>query len=280
MRRLDVWVKKINIVRIIDHYLRLLSFLKLCEVLNELYFCSTTDLSVLSRFWVVFPRTETIRSHRSRAGNPSNLSPASKEMISDSVELCETEVCFLHIQLIGTHVWLPKNPQCSIRSRFWVLKISRKIGVLKQSQPALFGSITHMTILFIFTCVMDVRYQPIQSFVTDVDPFRYRSCKFVHWPESSNTCQVQAFQKQFERILLTILLQISILPLWNDGHRCMEYILCRVVESSCLPTHNIVPHISWHDLPHRRTTKKYEYFPSMVVFQFPRAEIRDSNMVL
>ena len=35
--------------------------------------------------------------------NP-NLSPASKEMISDSFELCETEVCFLHIQLIGTNV--------------------------------------------------------------------------------------------------------------------------------------------------------------------------------
>ena len=30
------------------------------------------------------------------------------EMISASVELCETEVCFLHIQLIGTNVWLPK----------------------------------------------------------------------------------------------------------------------------------------------------------------------------
>ena len=30
------------------------------------------------------------------------------------------------------------------------------------------------------------------------------------------------------------------------------------VESSCLPTHNIVPHISWHDLPYRGTTKKYE----------------------
>ena len=27
-------------------------------------------------------------------------------MISDSVELCETAVCFLHIQLIGTNVVL------------------------------------------------------------------------------------------------------------------------------------------------------------------------------
>ena len=34
--------------------------------------------------------------------------PASREIISASVELCETEVCFLHIQLIGTNVWLPK----------------------------------------------------------------------------------------------------------------------------------------------------------------------------
>ena len=40
--------------------------------------------------WFVFPRTATIRSHKSSAVIPSNLNPASKEMISDSVELCET----------------------------------------------------------------------------------------------------------------------------------------------------------------------------------------------
>ena len=34
--------------------------------------------------------------------------PASKEIISASVELCETDVCFLHIQLPSTNVWLPK----------------------------------------------------------------------------------------------------------------------------------------------------------------------------
>ena len=58
--------------------------------------------------WFVFPRTATIRSHKSSAGITSNLNPASKEMISDSVELCETEVCFLHIQVIGTNYWLTK----------------------------------------------------------------------------------------------------------------------------------------------------------------------------
>ena len=61
----------------------------------------------------------------------------------------------------------------------------------------------------------------------------------------------------------------------------MEWILCRVVESSCLLTHNIVPHISWHDLPYHRTTKKYENSRSTEVFQFSSsAEIRDSNMAL
>ena len=43
-----------------------------------------------------------------RAGIPSMRKSASREIISASVELCETEVCFLHIQLIGTNVWLPK----------------------------------------------------------------------------------------------------------------------------------------------------------------------------
>ena len=43
-------------------------------------------------------------SQRSRAGIPSMRKHASREMISASVELCETEVCFLQIQLIGTNV--------------------------------------------------------------------------------------------------------------------------------------------------------------------------------
>ena len=34
--------------------------------------------------------------------------PASREITSTSVELCETEVRFLHIQLVGTDVRLPE----------------------------------------------------------------------------------------------------------------------------------------------------------------------------
>ena len=38
----------------------------------------------------------------------------------------------------------------------------------------------------------------------------------------------------------------------------MEQIHCRVAESSCLPTHNIVLHTSLHDQPCHKTMKKYE----------------------
>ena len=56
----------------------------------------TTGLSVLSWFWVEFQRTKTIRSHKSRAGIPSNLNLASKEMISDSVELWNWSLFLAH----------------------------------------------------------------------------------------------------------------------------------------------------------------------------------------
>ena len=40
------------------------------------------------------------------------------------------------------------------------------------------------------------------------------------------------------------------------------------VESSCLLTHNIAPHISLHDIPYHKTMKKYEVFECMEVFLF------------
>ena len=46
------------------------------------------------------------------------------------------------------------------------LRISRTIGDLKRSQSALFGSITHTEILFVFTCVTNVWNQSIQAFVS------------------------------------------------------------------------------------------------------------------
>ena len=52
--------------------------------------------------------TSITTSHKSRSRSPSILKPASKEIISDAVELWDTDVRFLHIQLMGTNVRLPK----------------------------------------------------------------------------------------------------------------------------------------------------------------------------
>ena len=60
--------------------------------------------------WVVLSTSMTM-SHTSSAGKPSIRKPASSEKKSYSVELWDTEVCFLHIQLIGTNVLLPKKHQ-------------------------------------------------------------------------------------------------------------------------------------------------------------------------
>ena len=54
----------------------------------------------------------------------------------------------------------------------------------------------------------------------------------------------------------------------------MEQILYRVAESSCLRTHNIVPHTSLHDQPCHKTMKKYEYIQGMVISLIPRRDPR------
>ena len=53
--------------------------------------------------------TSMTKLQRSSAGIPSIRNPASREIIQASVELCDTHVCFLRIQLIGTNVWLPNT---------------------------------------------------------------------------------------------------------------------------------------------------------------------------
>ena len=51
--------------------------------------------------------TPVTLSHKLSTGIPSYLKPASNEIISASVLLCETAVCFLQVHLIGTNVLLP-----------------------------------------------------------------------------------------------------------------------------------------------------------------------------
>ena len=70
--------------------------------------------------------TPITKSQRMRAGIPSMRKPAWREIISTSVELCETEVCFLHIQLTGRNEWLPNMLRIPADVQFKSLKFPAK----------------------------------------------------------------------------------------------------------------------------------------------------------
>ena len=128
-------------------------------------------------------------SQRSRAGIPSMRKPASRDRSSASVELCETEVCSLHIQLIGTHVWLSKIHKSPPVVDFWVFQVFCKIRILKEYCSALLCCVTHLTILPKFTCVMNVDVKTRQTFVTC---FLTISCP--HEQVCSRTTKYRAYQ--------------------------------------------------------------------------------------
>ena len=90
-----------------------------------------------------------------------------------------------------------QNTQDTSWGWLWVLKISSKVWVLKQTQSAMLCRVSHMTILTMVIWVMNVWNQPCESFITCLSPFCDWSCQFVHGPQdvrSSNSCQIQAFQ--------------------------------------------------------------------------------------
>ena len=70
--------------------------------------------------------------------------------IFGSVELWDTDVCFLHIQLMRTNVGVPKINKIHPEIDFECSRSPAK----SESQSAVFCSITDMTILFVITCVM------------------------------------------------------------------------------------------------------------------------------
>ena len=111
-------------------------------------------------------------SQRSSGGIPSVRKPASREIISASVELCETDVCFLHIQLIGTNVWLPN-----------MHKSPPDVNFESSRSPAKSESWNHPCL---HCCAVFPKWhvwnQTCSTFVTGFRPFPNRSCKFIHGP--------------------------------------------------------------------------------------------------
>ena len=185
---------------------------------------SFTNCPVLSEIWETLPKTETIRAHSSRAGKPSNLSPVSKEMISDSVELFETAVCFLHIQLIETSVWLRKThnvpPEVDFESSWspaksesWHSPNLHCFAVLPSWN--LVG--IHMCDEYMKSIDSGVCHKPWSILWLIVHAYsltiKYRVVQFLPGTNIS---------EQFESMYLTILRRISFLLLWSGGHQCKE----------------------------------------------------------
>ena len=175
-----------------------------------------------------------------------------------------------------------KHTQCSSRSGFWISKISRKVRVLKQSQSALLCSISHMTILFVFTRVMNVWNQSIQAFVTNLGPFvMERASLFTDHKISSRP--ILAKDKHFRTIWEhtcdnspTDFISSS-LKCWSSMHGVDTLLSCCVVlfaNSQYRSTHFFAwPTMSWDHEEIRRFCGNRNFFCSP-------AEIRDSNMVL
>ena len=103
--------------------------------------------------------------HRSRVRTPSLRKQASGEITSDSVKLWEAEIGFLHIPHLGTNVRLPTHREISPRS------------ISNLQSPC---CISHMTILLVFTRVMNVGDQTSEAFVTSSGPFCDCSWLFVY----------------------------------------------------------------------------------------------------
>ena len=155
---------------------------------------SRWHLDVLLPLGDRFCRTHTsiTTSHKPRASNPSIRSWASNEIISDPVELWDTDVCFLHIQLTGTNAPLPKKihktaPEVDFESSRSPTKSECWNNPCLQCWAAL-PTWQHCRNSFVWWIVWN---QSCQSSVACLSPFCHRSCKFVDRPQSvwsPNSC--------------------------------------------------------------------------------------------
>ena len=109
---------------------------------------SFLDAIILCLGWTVLLIERNVSITISRAGNPSIRNPVSRETISDFVELCETQVCFLHISLTGTNVRLPKMhripPEVDVessrspaKSEFWKNPVCNAAPCFSRARPGL-----------------------------------------------------------------------------------------------------------------------------------------------
>ena len=217
-----------------------------------------------------FPRTETFRSHNSRASKLSNLNQASKEIIPDSVELRETAVYFLHIQLVGTNVWLPKThnvPQevdfessrSPARSESWNIPSLHCLAVFPTWQYCLYSLVWWIYEINRFRRLS----QALVHFVMD------RASLFTDHRISGlpKRTKYKHFRTIWEHVLNNSPTDFvsSSLKWWSSMHGADTLRSCCVVllaKSQYRSTHFLV----WHDLPYSKTTKRIDFFRAWKFF--------------
>ena len=120
--------------------------------------CADESFVLLGWFWLQWIISIT-KFQRSKAVIPSIRRPASREIIKASVELWETEVCLLHIQLIGATVRLPKKHKIPPDVHFESSKSPAKSESWDSSILHCCAVFPAWQLMFEFTCVMNVRNQ-------------------------------------------------------------------------------------------------------------------------
>ena len=148
--------------------------------------------------------TSITTSHKSRARKPSIRSPASDEMISDSVELWATDVCFLHIQQMGTSVRLPKIHKTLPEADFESSRSPAKTDSWNKPNLQCWGRVS----ILLIVCHMLVSIWWLVTLVYS----------------QTIECQVHQFvpstsiSRPFASIILIILQLIQAPPCWIDDH--------------------------------------------------------------
>ena len=143
-----------------------------------------------------------------------------------------------------------KNTQCSTRSGLRIHKIPHKIRVLKQSQSALFGSISRMTILSVFTNMIE--------YVKSIDS------SVCHKLWSISKSIVQAYSLTIEYQVVQFLPNISIsyrfhffffeVVVIDAGSRYFVELLRRLVCQLTISLHTFLG-MPFHIVGPRRNTK-------------------------
>ena len=198
--------------------------------------------------------TSITKSQRSRAGIPSVREPASRE---NSVELCETEVCFLHNQLIGTNVWLPKMhripPDVDFESRSPAKSESWNSTSLHCC--AVFPTWQYCLNSLAWWMYEIKRAQRLSR--TLVHFVIARASLFRDHKKSGlpMRAKYKHFRTMCEQTFDNSPTDPFLLP-WIGGRQCMVLRLCTVVALICSLVRKIFPHISSHDLPYHRTMRK------------------------